>query len=113
MDPIGLSMESYDAVGRFRTMEAGKPINDSGGFPDGRTFDGIGGLEDALLERPEIFVGVMAEKLLTYALGRGVESYDAPAIRGVIREAEAHDYRFSSLVAGIARSVPFTMRTSQ
>jgi len=113
MDPVGLSMESYDAVGRFRTIEAGNPVDDSGGFPDGSQFDGVDGLEKALLERPEIFVGVLTEKLLTYALGRGVESYDAPAVRAVVREAKADGYRFSSLIAGIAKSPPFTMRTSQ
>jgi hypothetical protein len=113
MDPIGLSLESYDAVGRFRTMEAGNAVDDSGGFFDGREFDGVDGLEKALLERPEIFVGVLTEKLLTYALGRGVEPYDAPAVRAILRDARAQDYRFSSLIAGIAKSAPFTMRTSQ
>ena len=112
MDPVGFALESYDAVGRFRTMEAGKPIDVSGRFPDGSPIDGVSGLEKALLARPQIFTGALTEKLLTYALGRGVEHYDAPAVRGIIREAEANDFRFSSLVTGIAMSAPFQMRTA-
>ena len=81
MDPVGFSMENYDAVGRWRTHETGKPIDASGGLPDGSKFDGVAGLQKALLARPEVFVNTMTEKLLTYALGRGVEYYDAPAVR--------------------------------
>ena len=75
--------------------------------------DGVAGLERALLKRPELFAGALAEKLLTFALGRGVEHYDAPAIRGVVRQAEASDFRFSSLILGIASSTPFQMRRSR
>lgn len=113
IDPLGFALESYDAVGRFRATEAGKPVDDSGQFPDGSAIEGVAGLEQALAARPAIFVRALTEKLMTYALGRGVESYDAPAVRGILREAEARDYRFSSLVAGIAKSTPFQMRTAQ
>ena len=87
MDPVGLSLEKFDAVGRWRTVEAGAPIDASGGLPDGSKFAGVDGLEAALLQRPELFVGTLAEKLLTYALGRGVEYYDAPAVRAIVRDA--------------------------
>ena len=113
MDPVGFALENFDAVGRWRDVEAGKPIDASGGLPDGIEFAGVSGLEQGLLKRPEVFVGTMTEKLLTFALGRGVEHYDTPAIRKVVREARAADYRFSSLIVGIASSIPFQMRKSQ
>jgi hypothetical protein len=113
MDPVGLSMEKFDAIGRRRTDEDGVPIDASGGLPDGSHFTDVPGLEQALLSRPEIFVGTVAEKLLTYGLGRGVEYYDAPAIRAIVRDARAQDFRVSSLVLGIVRSAPFQMRMSR
>ena len=113
MDPVGFSLENYDAVGRWRTVEENKPIDVAGGLPDGSKFDGVAGLQRALLSRPEVFVTTFADKLLTYALGRGVESYDAPAVRGVVREAKAKDFRFSSVIMGIVTSTPFQMRRSQ
>ena len=113
MDPVGFSLENYDAVGRWRTFEESKPIDVSGGLPDGSKFAGVSGLQQALLGRPEVFVGTLTEKLFTYALGRGVEYYDAPAVRRVVREARANDYRFSSLLLGIVNSAPFQMRRSQ
>ncbi len=113
MDPLGFSLENYDAVGRWRTQEESLPIDTSGGLPDGSKFTGVAGLQKALLKRPEIFAGTVSEKLLTYAVGRGVESYDGPAIRKILREAEPTDYRFSSIVMGIVRSTPFQMRRSQ
>jgi hypothetical protein len=113
MDPAGFSLENFDAVGRWRTVEEGKPIDSTGGLPDGSQFEGVTGLERALLKRPEIFVSTLTEKLLTFALGRGVESFDAPAIRKIVREAGAQDYRFSSLIVGIAKSTPFQMRKSE
>jgi len=113
MDPVGLSLEKFDAIGRWRTSEGGVAIDASGGLPDGSRFADVHGLEQALLRRPEIFVGTVAEKLLTYALGRGIEYYDAPAIRAVVREAQAKNFRVSSLILGIVRSQPFQMRTSQ
>ena len=113
MDPIGLAMENYDAVGRWRTHESGTPIDASGGLPDGSKFEGLAGLQKALLSRPEVFVSTMAEKLMTYSLGRGVEYSDAPAVRKMVRESREKDYRFSSLVLGIVNSTPFQMRRTQ
>jgi hypothetical protein len=114
MDPIGLSTENFDAVGHWRDRtENGAPVDASGGLPDGRTFEGMAGLKAALLTRPELFVATSTEKLLTYALGRGLESYDAPAVRQIVRDARAQDYKFSSVVLGIVKSVPFTSRKSQ
>jgi hypothetical protein len=113
MDPVGFSLENFDAVGRWRAIEEGRPIDSTGGLPDGSRFEGVTGLERALLKRPELFVGTMAEKLLTFALGRGVEPFDAPAIRKIVRAAREGDYRFSSLIVGIATSTPFQMRRAQ
>ena len=111
MDPVGLSTENFDAIGRWRTQsEAGTPIDASGGLPDGSTFDGAIGLRTAVLNRPELFVTTLTEKLLTYGLGRGLEHYDAPAVRAITRTARAKDYRFSSVVLGIVNSTPFRMR---
>ena len=112
MDPVGLSTENFDAVGRWRTQsEAGTPVDASGGLPDGRTFDGAIGLRQAILSRPELFVSTMTEKLMTYALGRGLEYYDAPAVREIARTARPKDYRFSSVILGIVSSTPFRMRS--
>jgi hypothetical protein len=111
MDPPGLALENFDAVGRWRRVDDGyRPIDASGSFADGTTFDGVGGLRRALLSRSDQFVATLAEKLLTYALGRGLESYDAPAVRGVVRDARANDYRFSSIIVGIVNSLPFQFR---
>ena len=112
IDPPGFSLENFDAVARWRTVEEGKPVDASGGLPDGSKFTGVAGLEDALLARPEVFVATLTEKLLTFALGRGVEPYDAPAIRQIVRDAQAADYRFSSIIVGLTKSTPFTMRRS-
>jgi mono/diheme cytochrome c family protein len=114
MDPIGLSTENFDAVGHWRDRtENGAAVDASGGLPDGRSFQGMAGLKSALLTRPELFVSTSTEKLLTYALGRGLESYDGPAIRQIVRDARAQDYKFSSVVLGIVKSVPFTSRKSE
>jgi hypothetical protein len=113
MDPIGLSLEKFDAVGRRRNVEDGVPIDASGGFPDGSRFVDVDGLEAALLRRPELFVSAFAEKLLTYASGRGVEYYDAPAIRTIVKDARAQDFHISSIVLGVVRSKPFQMRMSR
>jgi len=112
MDPVGFSLENYDAVGRWRTFEEGLPIDASGGLPDGSAFTGVSGLEEGLRNRPELFVGTLTEKLLTFALGRGVETFDAPAVRKIVRDAKAENYRFSSIILGITRSTPFTLRRS-
>ncbi|MSU65336.1 MAG: DUF1592 domain-containing protein [Opitutus sp.] len=112
MDPVGFSLENFDAIGRWRELEDYKPVDSSGGFWDGSKFNGVEGLEQALLRRPELFAGTVTEKLMIYALGRGVESYDAPAIRQIIRGAQANHYRFSTLILGVVNSVPFQMRKS-
>jgi len=113
MDPVGLSLERFDAVGRRRTVEQGVPIDASGGLPDGNRFADVNGLEAALLRRPELFAGAFAEKLLTYASGRGVEYYDAPAIRTIVRKAQSQDFRISSIILGVVNSEPFQMRKSR
>jgi hypothetical protein len=113
MDPIGLSLEKFDAVGRRRNAEGGIPIDASGGLPDGSTFADVDGLESALLRRPELFVGAFSEKLMTYATGRGVEYYDAPAIRTIVRDARSNDFRITSIVLGVVKSPAFQMRMSR
>jgi hypothetical protein len=113
MDPLGLSLEKFDAIGRRRNVEAGTAIDASGGLPDGSRFGDVNGLEAALLRRPELFVGTFTEKLQTYALGRGVEYYDAPAVRAIVRDARAQNFRISSIILGIVKSAPFQMRTSR
>ena len=111
IDPVGFALENYDALGRWRDYQDGVPVDSTGGFPGIPPTDrGAAGLEDALLERPELFAGTLARKLMTFALGRGVEFHDAPAIRQILRDAEPGGYRFSAIVLGIVKSVPFQMR---
>lgn len=110
MDPVGFALENFDAIGRWRDYEDGYPVDAEGGLPDGSKFVGIDALEQGLLKRPELFVGTLAEKLLTFALGRGIEPFDAPAVRRVVRDAERDDFRFSSVIIGVVNSTPFTMR---
>ena len=113
IDPVGFALENFDAVGRWRDHEGdAASIDVSGGLPLVGEFDGVDGLEAGLLSRPDLFAGTIAEKLLTFALGRGVEHYDAPAIRRILRAAEPDGYRLSSLVVEIVKSVPFQMRRS-
>ena len=114
MDPLGLALENYDAVGRWRlTGETDQPIDASGNLPDGTAFEGPTGLRTLLLERREQFVGTLTEKLLAYALGRGPEHYDRPTVRAITRAAAAEDYRWSSIIVGIVQSTPFRMRRSE
>jgi len=110
IDPIGFSLEHFDAIGRRRDAEEGRPIDAAGGLPDGTRFAGVTGLEQALRKRPELFARALTENLLMFGLGRVVDERDAPAIRSVVRQAKKDDYRFSSLVLGIVNSVPFRMR---
>src|SRR5262249_17544240 len=111
MDPVGLSLENFDAVGRWRDKgESNAPIDATGALPDGTSFNGPRELRTALLEHPEMFVNTLTEKLLTYSVGRGLEYYDAPTVRAIVREASAVDYKFSTLVAGIVNSPAFQMR---
>ncbi len=113
MDPPGLSLENFDAVGRWRDRSETKAaIDASGVLPDGSEYDGPAGLKAALLRHPDRFVTTVTEKLLTYALGRGVEYYDAAAVRSIVRNAAENDYRLSSLILGVVDSVPFRMRRS-
>ena len=113
MDPIGFSLENFDAVGAWRgTSEAGTPIDATGTLPDGAAFEGPTGLRDLLLDRPDDFVGTVTEKLMGYALGRGLEYYDAPTVRKIVREAAGEDYRWSTIILGIVKSTAFQMRRS-
>jgi Protein of unknown function (DUF1592)/Protein of unknown function (DUF1588)/Protein of unknown function (DUF1587)/Protein of unknown function (DUF1585)/Protein of unknown function (DUF1595)/Cytochrome C oxidase, cbb3-type, subunit III len=113
MDPLGFALENFDAVGAWRTTDAGKPIDTAGQLINGARVDGVVALREALLKRPEVFVSTMTEKLLVYALGRGLDATDMPAVRTIVRNASAGGYRFSSLVLGIASSVPFRSRTAR
>ena len=114
MDPLGFALENFDAVGAWRTRDAGLPVDASAVLADGTTtFDGPAGLRGVLLDRSEQFVETVTEKLLTYALGRGMEHYDRPVIRSVVRAAEEDDYTWSSLILGIVESTPFRMRRSE
>ncbi len=113
IDPIGFALDHFDAVGRWRTNDSGQPIDSAGGLPDGTVCQGVSGLEQLLLQRPDVFASTLTEKLLTYALGRGCESHDAPAVRAIVRDAAQADYRFSALILGIVRSTPFRMRTTE
>jgi Protein of unknown function (DUF1592)/Protein of unknown function (DUF1588)/Protein of unknown function (DUF1585)/Protein of unknown function (DUF1587)/Protein of unknown function (DUF1595)/Planctomycete cytochrome C len=110
MDPLGLSLENFDAIGQWRTTDAGKPIDASGVLLDGTKVNGPRPLRAALMAQKGQFVKAVTEKLLTYALGRGLEYYDAPTIRAIDRAAEAEDYRWSAIVLGIVKSSEFQMR---
>ena len=114
MDPLGFALENFDAVGRWRVLsEARTPIDASGVLPDGTAFEGPAGLRHVLASRPDGFVTTLAEKLLTYALGRGLELADGPVVRGIVRGAARDDYRFSSVIMGVVQSTPFRMRRAQ
>lgn len=113
IDPVGFALENFDAIGRWREHEGDNGLMDaSGGLPGIGDFVGVAGLEEGLLSRPDLFAGTLTEKLLTFALGRGIEFYDAPAIRKIVRDVEFEGYRFSSVILGIVNSVPFQMRNS-
>ncbi|HYM10905.1 MAG TPA: DUF1592 domain-containing protein [Bryobacterales bacterium] len=110
MDPLGFGLENYDAIGRWRTMDGKFPIDSSGTLPNGKTFQGPAGLKAILLADKDAFARCLTEKMLTYALGRGLEPYDQPAVRTICRQLAEGDYRFSLLVIGIVKSAPFEMR---
>ena len=118
MDPIGLSLENFDAIGAWRVRDGsnvsslGTPIDASGVLLDGTKVDGVVALRKALVRQPDVFVGTLTEKLLIYALGRGTNYYDMPALRSIVRESAKQNYRFSSLILGIVRSTPFQQRTT-
>jgi hypothetical protein len=113
MDPIGLALENFDAIGRWRDLDGESPIDASGVLTDGTKVSGAVDLRDALLQRPEVLVGTMTEKLLTYGLGRGLEPYDMAAVRNIVRTASKEQYRFSALVKGVVTSTPFRMRRKE
>jgi hypothetical protein len=114
MDPLGFALENFDATGRWRTSEeGGVPVNASAALTDGTKFEGPGGLRQLLLGRREQFVSTVTEKLLAYALGRGIDSYDYPVVRKIVRDAAASDYRWSSIIVGIVKSTSFQMRRSE
>jgi hypothetical protein len=110
IDPVGFALENYDAVGRWRDMELEHPVNSSGGLPDGSEFEGVEGLENALLQRPDVFVRTLTEKLMVFALGRGLTPEDGAAVRRIVSDAAKTDYRFSAIVQGVVLSSPFRMR---
>lgn len=110
IDPVGFALEHFDAIGRWRTSENGNAIVVESTLPDGTEIAGARDLEKVLLERPELFVQAFTEKLMTFALGRGLQYYDAPSVRAIVRDAGEADYRFSQIVQGIVSSVPFQMR---
>jgi Protein of unknown function (DUF1585)/Protein of unknown function (DUF1588) len=113
MDPLGFSLDNFDAVGAWRSKEAGLPIDASGQLADGTKVSGVVDLRQALLQHPERFVATMTEKMMTYALGRGLEYYDMPVVRSITRDAAKNDYRFSSIVMGIVKSTPFQMKRAR
>ena len=113
MDPLGFSLENFSPLGEWRTVDAGFPVDAGGAMPDGiTTFEGVSGLRRALLDKSDVFISTLTEKLLIYALGRGIEYYDKPTVRDIRRQAARHDYRFSALIEGIVTSAPFRMRTA-
>jgi len=112
MDPLGFSLDNFDAVGAWRSTEAGSPIDASGQLGDGTKVNGPVELRQALTAHPEQFVRTMTEKMMTYALGRGLEYYDMPVVRGIARSAATNNNRFSSIVIGIVESTPFRMKKS-
>jgi hypothetical protein len=113
MDPLGFGLESFDAVGAARTHDGNLPVDPSGVLPDGRSFDGAEGLRAVLLDRRTAFAKCLTEKLLTYALGRGLERADRPAVADVTRKLIGNEYRFSALVLSIVHSDPFQTRTGR
>jgi hypothetical protein len=114
IDPLGFSLENFDVVGGWRTIdEAGKPVDASGTTASGMKIDGLSGLRAALLKDPEQFPRTVTEKLMAYALGRRLEYYDQPSVRKIVRDAAAKQYRWSSLIVGVVESPAFLMRTSQ
>jgi len=113
LDPLGLALENFDAVGRWRVREPGGMVDSAGGMPDGTEIQGVVELREEILKNPERFVGVVTEKLMTYALGRGVEFFDMPTVRDIVAKAEEDQYAFSTLIMGIATSDAFRLKQIQ
>jgi hypothetical protein len=112
MDPLGFSLENFDAIGRWRTVSDGLPVDASAVFADGTPLDGVRGLRQFLLKHRDNYAHTFVEKLLTYSLGRHVGYRDQPSVRKIVRDAAAADYRWSSIILGIVKSAPFQMRTT-
>jgi hypothetical protein len=114
MDPLGFALENYDAVGGWRSAtEAGTPVDAIGTLPDGTRIEGLKGLRTLVLMRQDQFASTVTEKLLSYAIGRGLEYYDMPVVRRIVRDSAAGGYRWSSLILGVVKSAPFQMRMSR
>ena len=112
LDPIGFSLENFDAVGAWRAQDAGVAVDASGELADGTKVNGVIELRRALMTRPENFATTVVEKLMIYALGRGLDPRDMPQVRAVVRNSARENYRFSSLILGVVRSTPFRMSTA-
>jgi hypothetical protein len=110
MDPVGFTLENFDATGRWRLLDDERAVDASGGLPDGSAFSGPDELERALLGHSPLFIRALCAKMMTYSLGRVLGPHDQPALRKIVRDSAASDHRFSDLVSGIVRSVPFTLR---
>jgi hypothetical protein len=110
MDPIGFAMEHFDAVGKWRDQDAGKPIDVSSKLSDGTVVDGMEGVKQMVLHDPSRFASAVTEKLMMYAIGRNVQYFDAASVRHIVHQAAANDYKFSDLVLGVTQSVPFQTR---
>jgi hypothetical protein len=109
MDPLGFALENFDALGKWRTSSDGAPIDPSASFPDGTRFEGVAGLRTLLVSHKEDFVRTLSGKLLAYAIGRGLDYRDMPAVRQIARDAAPADYAWSSIITGIVQSAPFRM----
>jgi hypothetical protein len=109
MDPLGFSLENFDALGKWRTVSDGVPIDAAAALPDGSHFDGPQGLRKLLVDRQGEFVRTFTEKLLAYSVGRGVDFHDLPAVRKIARQAAGSNYKWSAVISSIVRSAPFTM----
>jgi hypothetical protein len=109
MDPLGFALENYNAIGQWRTQDAGQPVDASGAFPDGKSFRGSAELKTILAAKSDTFAECLTEKLMIYALGRGLEGYDRRAVKQIVGELSANNYRFSALISGIVNSAPFQM----
>jgi hypothetical protein len=110
IDPLGYALENFDAVGAWRTTEAGQPLDVNAALADGTTFSGIAGLRSILMSQKDEFTQAFTERLLTYALGRGIEAGDMPTVRAIARSAAQDGYRVRSVILGIVQSVPFNLR---
>ena len=113
LDPLGFALENFDGIGKWRDVDGHVPVDASGALPDGTPFDGPAAFRDVLLAQSDSFLTVLSERMLTYALGRGVEAHDMPAVRSILRETAADGNRWSALILNVARSVPFRMRMAE